>query len=248
VPPHLIRQYRLVDGATVTGPVETGKQGPQLAGVEQICGLTPEAFQQRPPFRQLTAIDPNQRFNLAAGGEVSMRLVDLISPIGRGTRGLIVAPPKAGKTILMEQIAKGILADDPAARLIILLIDERPEEVTHFRRALPAAEVFASSSDQPVREHTELSELMLAHIRTELECGRDVVVLVDSLTRLGAGLQHERFHPGRRAHYVRRGRCRSPANSAPLLWAGPQHRARRLGHDSGDGTGGHRLAHGRLYF
>jgi transcription termination factor Rho len=113
-----------------------------------------------------------------------MRVIDLVAPIGRGTRGLIVAPPKAGKTTLLEQIARGVRADDPEARVIILLIDERPEEVTHFRRAVAGAEVFASSSDQPVREHVELSELMLAHSRTELECGRDVVVLLDGLTRL----------------------------------------------------------------
>jgi transcription termination factor Rho len=112
-----------------------------------------------------------------------MRLIDLVAPIGKGTRGLIVSPPKAGKTMLLEQIAKAIRTDDPDTRLVVLLIDERPEEVTHFRRAT-AAEVFASSSDQPVQEHVELSELMLAHIRTELECGCNVVVLVDSLTRL----------------------------------------------------------------
>jgi transcription termination factor Rho len=188
VPSKLIRQYRLPEGATVTGPVRSpgrgNKKSPQLAAVEAVCGLVPDKFQQRTPFRQLVAIDPNERFNLAATGETSMRLIDLVAPIGRGTRGLIVAPPKAGKTMLLEQIAKAVHADDPETRVIILLIDERPEEVTHFRRALAGAEVFASSSDQPVKEHIELSELMLAHIRTELECGRNVVVLVDSLTRL----------------------------------------------------------------
>ncbi len=184
VPAKLIRDYRLPEGATVSGPVQGSKKGPRLTRVETICGLAPEAFQKRASFRRLTAIDPHERFNLAAGGETSMRLVDLVAPIGKGTRGLIVSPPKAGKTMLLEQIARAIRAGDPQTRLIILLIDERPEEVTHFRRAIAGAEVFASSSDQPVEEHVELSELMLAHIRTELECGRDVVVLVDSLTRL----------------------------------------------------------------
>ncbi|HMR66042.1 MAG TPA: transcription termination factor Rho [Anaerolineae bacterium] len=184
VPAKLVRNYHLVEGATVTGSTRSGKGGAQLATVETVSGMTPEAFQQRTPFRQLVAIDPTEPFKLSAGGDVGMRLIDLLIPIGKGTRGLIVAPPKAGKTILIEQIGKGMLADNPETRLIVLLIDERPEEVTHFRRTLPAAEVFASSSDQPVREHTELSELMLAHVRTELECGRDVVVLVDSLTRL----------------------------------------------------------------
>lgn len=184
VSPKLISTHKLPAGATITGPVRNGKKGPLLTKVETVCGLEPAVFQERTPFRHLTAIDPHERFNLSAGGEMSMRLIDLVAPIGKGTRGLIVAPPKAGKTVLLEQIARGIRADDPETRLIVLLIDERPEEVTHFRRAIEGIEVFASSSDQPVREHTELSELMLAHIRTELECGRDVVVLVDSLTRL----------------------------------------------------------------
>ena len=184
VPAQLIRENQLPAGAFVSGPVKGGKKGPQLTAVESICGLAPDAFRERTPFRQLVAISPDERFNLSAAGDMSGRVIDLVAPIGKGTRGLIVAPPKSGKTILLEQIAIAIQADDPETRLIILLIDERPEEVTHFRRAIPGAEVFASSNDQPVREHTELSELMLAHIRTELECGHNVVVLVDSLTRL----------------------------------------------------------------
>ena len=184
VPSKLIREYQLPEGATVAGPVRNGKPEAQLTAVDTICGLSPEAFQQRTQFRQLVAIDPYERFNLAVTGETSMRLIDLVAPIGKGTRGLIVAPPKAGKTMLLEKIAKAIHADDPDTRLIVLLIDERPEEVTQFRRTLTGAEVFASSADQPLQEHIDLSELMLAHIRTELECGRNVVVLVDSLTRL----------------------------------------------------------------
>jgi len=180
VPARLIRDYRLPQGATVTG----SKEGHQLATIETVGGLSPETFQQRTLFKRLIAIDPTERFNLAASGETSMRLVDLIAPIGKGTRGLIVAPPKAGKTMLLEQLARAIHTDDPEIRLIILLIDERPEEVTHFRRAIAGAEVFASSSDQPLEEHINLTELMLAHIRTELECGHDVVVMLDSLTRL----------------------------------------------------------------
>jgi transcription termination factor Rho len=109
--------------------------------------------------------------------------VDLIAPIGKGTRGLIVSPPKAGKTTLLSKLSNAIGTASPEARIVVLLIDERPEEVTYFRRGVDA-EVIASSSDQPVREHMALMELMLAHIRVELECGRDVVVLLDSLTRL----------------------------------------------------------------
>ncbi len=184
VPAKLIQAHRLSEGASLVGFTQSGKKGKQLTTVETVSGLTPEKFQKRTAFRSLTAIHPNERFKLAASGEMSTRLIDLIAPIGKGTRGLIVAPPKAGKTILLEQIAKAIQTYEPETRLIMLLIDERPEEVTHLRRAIPGAEVFASSSDQPVQEHVELSELMLAHIRTELECGHNVVVLLDSLTRL----------------------------------------------------------------
>ncbi len=183
VPPRLISKYRLAEGATVAGPVQFGKGRPELTSVESVCGLSPEAFQRRVPFKQLIAIDPNERFHLTASDEPAMRIVDLVAPIGKGTRGLIVSPPKAGKTMLLEQLATGIRAGDPETRIIVLLIDERPEEVTFFQRAVEA-EVFASSSDRSLREHVDLAELMLAHIRTELECGQDVVVLMDSLTRM----------------------------------------------------------------
>ena len=196
VPARLIREFKLVEGATVAGSARKGKQGAELASVETICGLTPEAFQARTPLARLVAVDPQERFHLAACGETSTRIVDLVAPIGLGTRGLIVSPPKAGKTMLLEQIARAIRADKPDARIIVLLIDERPEEVTYFRRAV-SAEVFASSSDQHVQEHIDLSELMLAHVRVELECGRHVVVLMDSLTRLVRAFNRQGAGAGR---------------------------------------------------
>ena len=183
VPARLVQEYSLVEGATVAGPVRDGKRGSELAAVDTICGLTSEAFQKRTPFKRLIAISPDERFRLAASGEMSMRIVDLVAPIGKGTRGLIVSPPKAGKTVMLEQVAQAIRQTEPDTRIVVLLIDERPEEVTYFRRAVEA-EVFASSADQSLEEHVALSELMLAHIRTELECGHDVVVLLDSLTRM----------------------------------------------------------------
>ena len=183
VPPRLVQQYALVEGATVAGAVQQGRQGRELASVETVCGLTPEAYRNRPQFAELTAIDPAERFDLSASGDAGMRAVELLAPIGKGTRGLIVAPPKAGKTTVLEQVARAIRASEPEARIVVLLIDERPEELTYFRRAV-SAEVFASSTDQSPAEHTALNELMLAHIRTELECGNEVVVLLDSLTRL----------------------------------------------------------------
>jgi transcription termination factor Rho len=183
VPARLIQEHGLVDGATVTGPVTETRHGRVLAGVTAVCGLSPEAYRNRTPFTRLVPIDPHERFDLAACGELAMRAVDLLAPIGKGTRGLVVAPPKAGKTTLLEQIARGVRASQPDARIVILLIDERPEEMTYFRRAV-SAEVFASSSDQGPAEHTALAELLMAHCRVELECGNEVVVLLDSLTRL----------------------------------------------------------------
>jgi transcription termination factor Rho len=187
VPAKLVKRYHLIEGATVAGPVRKGKPRPELTDVERVCGLSPDLFQERTAFKQLVAVDPNERFRLSAVGEPTalpaMRIIDLVAPIGKGTRGLIVSPPKAGKTMLLEQLAQAIHAGDPETRIIVLLIDERPEEVTFFQRAVDA-EVFASSSDQRLQEHVALAELMLAHIRIELECGRDVVVLLDSLTRM----------------------------------------------------------------
>ncbi len=179
----LIRQYGLVEGALVTGAVRRGDKGYQLATVESICGLTPDQFRARTPFERLVAIDPKDRFRLGDGGNVSMRVVELISPIGKGTRGLIAAPPQSGKTQILEQIAQAIHDTAPGTRVIALLIDERPEEVTHFRRQVQA-EVLASSNDEPIESHVALAELTMAHIRCELECGRDVVILIDSITRM----------------------------------------------------------------
>ncbi len=183
VPASLVREMGLVEGARVTGPVKSGRGGPELAGVDSICGVSPQAFAERTPFDRLVALDPRERFPLGSTGEPSMRIVDLVAPIGKGTRGLIVSPPKAGKTMLLEQVAQAVRAADPDVRIVVLLIDERPEEVTFFRRGLDA-EVFASSADRPQKEHVALAELMLAHIRVELECGHHVVVLLDSLTRM----------------------------------------------------------------
>ena len=183
VPNELARRCGLADGAVVEGPTRRGKRGLELAEVTRISGLAPERFRARTRFENLTAINPTARFHLGDSGNLSMRVVDLVAPIARGTRGLIVAPPKAGKTRLLEEMANAIHASEPETRIIVLLIDERPEEVTGFRRSVQA-EVLASSNDQTLASHTHLAEMTMAHIRCELECGRDVVVLLDSITRL----------------------------------------------------------------
>jgi transcription termination factor Rho len=183
VPEPLVRKFKLTEGAEISGPVRQNGRTMILDAVESICGLDPNQFRNRTPYTRLTAITPDQRFNLSATGDMSMRVVDLLAPIAKGTRGLIVSPPRAGKTMLLEQIASGIHASDPETRIIALLIDERPEEVTHFRRQVKA-EVIASSNDRNTQEHIAMTEFVMNHVTTELECGKDVVVLVDSLTRM----------------------------------------------------------------
>jgi len=183
VPQQLIQKYALETGAELTGDVQSGKKGRRLATVSSVCGLDPAAFKDRTRYDKLTAISPEHRFHLGDGGNLTMRLVELVAPIGKGTRGLIVSPPKAGKTRILEELANAIVASDPDVRVMVLLVDERPEEVTHFRRQVKA-EVLASSSDQDTASHVRLAETAMAQIKCELECGRDVVVLVDSLTRM----------------------------------------------------------------
>ncbi|HET6350483.1 MAG TPA: transcription termination factor Rho [Candidatus Krumholzibacteria bacterium] len=184
VPQQTLSRFGLLTGAVVSGASETAKQGPRLVKVESICGLAPEAYRTRTPFAQLPAINPDRRFHLGKGGNPSMRIIDMFAPVGRGTRGLIVSPPKAGKTRLLEELTIAIHDDAPDARIVVLLIDERPEEVTYFRRQVPA-EVLASSSDQTVEQHVRIANMCMAQARCELECGHDVVVIVDSLTRMG---------------------------------------------------------------
>ena len=184
VPQQIVSRFGLVTGALVSGAVEPARQGTRLASVESICAMAPEAFSERTPFVKLVAINPEQRFRLADSGNAAMRIIDLLAPVGRGTRGLIVAAPKTGKTQLLEDLTKAIHADAEKTRVVVLLIDERPEEVTHFRRQVPA-EVLASSNDQPLEEHVRIANMCMAQVRCEVECGHDVVVLVDSITRMG---------------------------------------------------------------
>lgn len=184
VPSRLIKEYNLPEGAAIAGPLKRVNGHGSLRDVVAVCGLAPDDFIRRPKFQSLTAVDPCERFDLTITNDISMRIIDLVAPIGKGTRGMIVSPPKAGKTMLLEKMTNAIRAGNPDTRIMVLLIDERPEEVTWFRRAVDA-EVLASTSDQSIDRQIELAELVLANIQTELECGHDVVVLVDSLTRMG---------------------------------------------------------------
>lgn len=165
---------------------------PVVDEVLRIEGLTPEEYAERKPFEELLPIDPQPRMTLEHRGcPPACRLIDLFCPIGYGTRGLIVAPPKAGKTILLQNIASGIKINHPEVEVVALLIDERPEEVTDFKRNVPA-QVLASSNDQDVDAHTELGILAIDRAKRMLEAGLDVVVLLDSLTRLGRAFNNSR--------------------------------------------------------
>ena len=197
IPAALMHKCSLIEGAAVTATTRIDRGLTLLENVESVCGLTVEQFKNRTPYQKLTAVSPNQRFDLEKSGELSMRIVDLVAPMGKGTRGLIVSPPKAGKTTLLAQLAKGILADDPKAKIIILLIDERPEEVTQLKRGIEGATVVASSIDQSIDDHVELAEILLAYIKIQLECGHDIVVLVDSITRMGRAFNRKGTGTGR---------------------------------------------------
>jgi len=165
---------------------------PIVEKVVSIEGLDPEAYAARKKFDELTPVDPAPRMFLEHRGcPPACRLIDLFCPIGYGTRGLVVAPPKAGKTILLQQIAAGIKHNHPEVDVVALLIDERPEEVTDFRRNVPA-EVLASSNDMDVDTHCRLGMLAIERAKRKLEAGRDVVVLLDSLTRLGRAFNNSR--------------------------------------------------------
>lgn len=165
---------------------------PVAEEILEIEGITPEAYADRKPFDELTAIDPQPRMHLEHRDcPPACRLIDLFCPLGYGTRGLIVAPPKAGKTILLQQIAAGIKHNHPDVDVVALLIDERPEEVTDFRRNVPA-EVLASSNDMDIDTHCRLGMLAIERAKRKLEAGRDVVVLLDSLTRLGRAFNNSR--------------------------------------------------------
>ncbi|MDT8899289.1 MAG: transcription termination factor Rho [Thermanaerothrix sp.] len=182
-----LRRYDLRMGDLVIGVVRPPREAERhygLVRVETINGLSPEEARDRPVFERLTPIFPNKRFDLETDPTIlSTRLINLIAPIGRGQRGLIVSPPKAGKTTILKQIANAISTKYPEVHLIIALIGERPEEVTDMDRSVEA-EVVASTFDEPVTSHVRTAEITLERAKRLVEIGRDVVILLDSLTRL----------------------------------------------------------------
>ncbi len=203
VPAILKEEYPLRAGQMLTATIiqkksKNKKKGkprnvrPVVSEITAIEGLEPTVYAKHQPFEEMTVIDPHPRITLEFKGcPPACRLIDLFCPIGYGTRGLIVAPPKAGKTVLLQNIAQGIHHNHPDIEVVALLIDERPEEVTEFKRTVPA-EVLASSNDQDVDEHIELGIMAIERAKRKLEAGKDVVVLLDSLTRLGRAFNNSK--------------------------------------------------------
>jgi transcription termination factor Rho len=183
-----IKLFGLKTGDTVTGTIRPPKEGEKyfpLIKVIEINGRTPDYIRDRVPFEHLTPLFPNEKFNLTGNGHdnLSTRIVDLFSPIGKGQRGLIVAQPKTGKTMLLKEIANAIAANHPEVYMMVLLIDERPEEVTDMARNVNA-EVISSTFDEPAERHVRVAGMVLEKAKRLVECGHDVVILLDSITRL----------------------------------------------------------------
>ena len=182
-----IRRFGLRTGDRIWGQIRPPKESERyysLLRVELINGLDPETARKRPAFDQLTPIFPNEQIKLETEPQsLSTRVVDLVAPIGRGQRGLIVSPPKAGKTLLLKQIANGIAINHPDIHLMVLLIGERPEEVTDMKRSVKG-DVISSTFDEPVEDHTKVAEMTLERAKRLVEGGQDVVILMDSITRL----------------------------------------------------------------
>ncbi|MEO0198390.1 MAG: transcription termination factor Rho [candidate division WOR-3 bacterium] len=199
----MIKTYGLREGDHVTGFAKKVKEGDKsmaLTEIDKINGKSPEEIKNRPQFEDLTPFYPTRKFNLEIPNEndMSLRIVDLFVPIGMGQRGLIVSPPRAGKTILLQKIANAILKNHrDEVRLIVLLIDERPEEVTDFKRNVPADEIISSTFDMPAERHTKVSEIVLERAKRLVELGENVVILLDSLTRLARAYNVVTPHSGR---------------------------------------------------
>ncbi len=201
VSPSQIKRFNLRTGDSVYGQVRPPKPWEKylaLLKVEQINGEDPERAKDRVPFDSLRPKYPDERLRLeTADGDLSMRVVDIIAPIGKGQRGLIVAPPRAGKTILIEKMANAIAENHPEVTIIVLLIDERPEEVTEMIATAIRAEVISSTFDEPADRHVQVADMVLEKAKRLVEHGRDVVVLLDSITRLARAHNTVAPHSGK---------------------------------------------------
>ncbi len=182
----LVRRFKLKKGSYIVGKASNPAKfkSPKVCYVETIDGLDPKERKQCLPFTELLTIAPDDHLHLETmDGRMTNRIIDLFCPVGRGTRGLIVAPPRTGKTTLLQDIALGALENHPDIKLIVLLVDERPEEVTDFQRTVPA-EIFASSNDEELKSHIRVADIAIERAKRLVETGQDVLLLLDSITRL----------------------------------------------------------------
>ncbi len=184
VTPEIVRRFQLRDGMWIHGEIRKGNRGPQLTRLLKINDEEPTKYQDLRPFEELTTINPNKRIKLeTVPDRYTTRIMDLMTPLGMGQRGLIVAPPRTGKTTLLQHIADAVVKNNPEMKLIILLVDERPEEVTEIRRTVPTAELMASSNDSDIKSHTRIAQLAVERAKRLVEAGKDVFILLDSITR-----------------------------------------------------------------
>jgi len=190
VSPNQIRRFNLSTGDFVSGNIRAPKKGEKylaLVKVDEVNDEDPDAIRNRIPFSSLTPLHPNERLKLEIGNggteDITARVIDLVSPFGKGQRGLLVAPPKAGKTMIMQNVAASLAVNHPECELIVLLIDERPEEVTEMERTV-RGEVIASTFDEPAKRHVQVAEIVIEKAKRLAEKGKDVVILLDSITRL----------------------------------------------------------------
>ena len=190
VSPNQIRRFNLLTGDVVTGKIRAPKKGEKyfaLVKVSEVNEDTPENVRNRIPFASLTPLHPNERLKLELGNggteDITARVIDLVAPFGKGQRGLIVSPPKAGKTMIMQNIASSISVNHPDCEMIVLLIDERPEEVTEMERTV-RGEVISSTFDEPAKRHVQVAEIVIQKAKRRAEQGNNVIILLDSITRL----------------------------------------------------------------
>jgi transcription termination factor Rho len=201
--PSQIRRFNLHTGDAIEGEVRVPKDGERyfaLVKVDRVNGLTPEENKHKIMFENLTPLFPKEQFKLEreikADENITSRIIDLIAPIGKGQRALLVSPPKSGKTVMMQHLAHAIVANHPDVYLIVLLVDERPEEVTDMERSV-RGEVVSSTFDEPASRHVQVAEMVIEKARRLVEYGRDVVILLDSITRLGRAYNTEVPHSGK---------------------------------------------------
>ncbi len=198
VTPEIVRHFTLRDGQWIKGEVRRSGRGMQMYKLTEIEGEDPKKFIDLPSFEELTTINPNSRIKLETVPErYTTRIMDMMTPIGKGQRGLIVSPPRTGKTTLLQHIADAVGKNHPEMKLIMLLVDERPEEVTEIRRTVPQAEIMASSNDADLKSHTRIAQLAIERSKRLVEAGKDVFILLDSLTRVGRAFNNAMTGSGR---------------------------------------------------